>query len=239
MYNINILQPKEIKNMKKFYLFLYIALLIGLVGCSPSPDKNLDLTIIHTNDVHGRAVYDEENKVLGYSKINSYISKVKSENKNVMLVDAGDVLHGQPIVTMPQGESAVSLMNLMGYSYIVPGNHDFNYGFDRLAELSKSMSQKILAANLYNLDGSRPFIENDLITIDNVNIGIFGLLTPETAVKTNPKNVENLKFASPVDEAKEQVKKLKEKGADLIIAVSHLGIDDESTGTRDITYPFI
>ncbi len=203
-------------------------------GCSTfeTKHKDLDLMIVHTNDVHGRMVYDKENNVSGYSKMDTYISKLREKNKNLMLFDAGDVFHGQPIATVSKGETVVSLMNLIGYDYCVPGNHDFNYGYDRLKELSQTMSFKILAANLYLQNGEMPFVENDIKNIDNVKIGIFGLVTPETVFKTNPKNVENLKFEDPVETAKNQVSKLRSEGADIIIAVCHLGISDKSICNR-------
>ena len=201
-------------------------------GCSNANAKSLDLTIVHTNDIHGRVKYSTEDKAVGYGKMKTYIDNLKTKNKNVLLLDAGDNLHGQPIVTLDEGESAVSLMNLMRYNYFVPGNHDFNYGYEKLKELSSKMSFKTLAANICLKDGSKPFVENDIIEIDGVKVGIFGLATPETSVKTNPKNVEKLSFKDRIETAKEQVKSLKNKGANIIILLCHLGIDEESKGNR-------
>ena len=200
-------------------------------GCSNSA-KSLDLTIVHTNDIHGRVEYDKDNKVTGYAKMQTYIKDLKAKNKNVLLMDAGDALHGQPIVTLSQGEVEVSLLNLMGYNYFVPGNHDFNSGFSRLKKLSEGMKSKVLAANVCLKDGTRPFLANDLVEIDGVKIGIFGLATPETAQKTNPLNVKDLDFKDVVETSKDQVKDLKNKGAELIILIGHLGIDGESKGHR-------
>lgn len=222
----------KIKAWLLILCIMVMSLFTSGCGCSNTNAKSLDLNIVHTNDIHGRIKYVKDDKIVGYSKMKTYINNLKSKNKNVLLLDAGDALHGQPVVTLDKGESAVSLMNLMGYNYFVPGNHDFNYGYDRLKELSNKMSFKVLAANICLKDGSKPFVENDVIEIDGVKIGIFGLATPETLVKTNPKNVENLDFKDPVEVAKEQVKNLKNKGTNIIIAICHLGIDDESVGNR-------
>jgi len=194
--------------------------------------KNLDLTIVHTNDTHGRIVYNEGNKIIGFSKTSTYVNQLISQKKNVLFMDAGDTLHGQSIVNISEGKSAVQLMDIMGYNYFTPGNHDFNYGYKKLIDLEKEMNFTLLSANVLNTDGSSLFKNNDIIKIKNIKIGIFGLATPETAVKTNPKNVEGLTFKDPVECANEQVKELKKKGADLIIALVHLGIDDESAGHR-------
>lgn len=223
------------KNMKyKVLSFsLIFSLLVSLLSaCSISKAKDLELTIVHTNDIHGRIVENKDNKIIGYSKMSTYISDLKSQKKNVWLMDIGDVLHGQTIVTLPKGQTAVDLMNIMGYNYFVPGNHDFNYGYERLVELSKQMKFKTLAANILKKDGESLFTQNDIVETDGVKIGFFGLATPEVAIKTNPKNVEGLEIKDPVEVAKEQVKLLKKSGASLIIALSHLGIDEESKGHR-------
>ena len=219
----------KIKALLLILCVMVMSLFTSGCGCSNANAKSLDLTIVHTNDIHGRIKYSKDDKIVGYSKMKTYINNLKSK---ILLLDAGDVLHGQPVVTLDKGESAVSLMNLMGYNYFVPGNHDFNYGYDRLKELSSKMSFKILAANICLKDGSKPFVENDVIEIDGVKIGVFGLATPETLVKTNPENVKNLDFKDPVESAREQVKNLKGKGTNIIIAICHLGIDDESAGNR-------
>ena len=214
-----------------FLVLLFIIFALFSQGCSNS-SKSLNLTIVHTNDVHGRVEYDKDNKVTGYAKMQTYIKDLKAKNKNVLLMDAGDALHGQPIVTLSKGEVEVSLLNLMGYNYFVPGNHDFNYGYNRLKELSEKMNNKVLAANVCLKDGTRPFLSNDLVEIDGVKVGIFGLATPETAEKINPLNVKDLEFKDVIKTSKEQVEDLKNKGAELIILLCHLGIDEESKGHR-------
>lgn len=195
-------------------------------------NNNLDLTIVHTNDIHGRAVYSEESNVIGYSKMKTYISELKATNKNVLLIDAGDTLHGQALVTILKGQTAVDIMNLMEYDFFVPGNHDFNYGYETLIELSKTLKCKTLAANIKLENGSKLFDENSIVEFNGVKVGVFGLATPETSVKANPKNTKGLIFTDPIEVAKEQVKKLKDSGAQLIILISHLGIDPESSGCR-------
>ncbi|MDR1254106.1 MAG: bifunctional metallophosphatase/5'-nucleotidase [Oscillospiraceae bacterium] len=222
-----------LKKRGLYFLSLILSFGVILTGCTQKESKkpvNLKFTIAHTNDIHGRINYNEENKSIGFSKISAYLSKLRSEKSNVWLVDSGDMLHGQPVVTVSKGKTAVEAMNILGYNYFTPGNHDFNYGYQRLVELSKDMKCKVLAANITLPDGSLLFKANDMIEIDGAKIGIFGLATPETKVKTNPKNVEGLTFKDPVETAKEQVSLLKKNGADGVIAIAHLGTDDESKG---------
>jgi 2',3'-cyclic-nucleotide 2'-phosphodiesterase (5'-nucleotidase family) len=182
--------------------------------------------------VHGRLLYDEANKFIGASRLSGYVSKLRAENRNILLIDAGDILHGQTIVTLSKGKVAAEVMNLVGYNYFVPGNHDFNYGYQRLLELTKSMKFDVLSANIVFLNGKFPFKRNDIIKIDDKKIGIFGLTTPETSIKTNPQNTKEIIFIDPIKAANKEIIELRKKDVDLIIAITHLGVDNESFGHR-------
>ncbi|MGM9986933.1 MAG: bifunctional metallophosphatase/5'-nucleotidase, partial [Bacillaceae bacterium] len=184
------------------------------------------INIIHTNDTHGRI--KEDSKVIGIDTV----SQVKKSMKNAILVDAGDTLHGLPFVTMNKGADVVALMNLAGYDYLTVGNHDFNYGQDRLLELKGMANFPVFGANVKK-GNSTVLDSNDIKTIDGVKVGFFGLASPETAYKTNPNNVTGITFENPIDSAKEQVKALQQKGADVIIALAHIGLDGSTEITSD------
>ncbi|OEH92967.1 multifunctional 2',3'-cyclic-nucleotide 2'-phosphodiesterase/5'-nucleotidase/3'-nucleotidase [Bacillus solimangrovi] len=194
-------------------------------------DKDVKkLTILHTNDVHGRA---DEGKYdgMGFAKLSTLVEQERSENENVLLLDAGDTVHGTTFATLVKGESIVDVMNVVGYDAMTAGNHDFNYGYERLLELEKMMEFPLLSANVVKEDDSLlldPYIIED---VDGLKVGIFGLATPETSYKTHPKNVEGLTFTDPVEAAKDMVTELETQGADIIIALTHLGIDESSTET--------
>lgn len=180
-----------------------------------------ELVIVHTNDVHSRV----ENEAY----VAAYVNKLKGEKKDVLLFSAGDVLHGQPIATISGGKTIVDIMNAASYDAMVPGNHDFNYGFEHLLELEKSMKFDLVCANAVYKSNSKPVFKEYVIKdVAGAKVGIFGLSTPETATKTNPKNVEGLEFLPPVETAEKMVKKLKEEKADIIIALVHLGVDKET-----------
>lgn len=185
------------------------------------------LTIMHTNDIHARV---REGDGMGYAKIAAIIQEIKRSNPNTLVLDAGDTFHGQTIATLNQGESIVSLMNDLGYDAMTPGNHDFNYGYERLAQLNDLANFPILSANIIKEDGSSLFDPYVILEKAGLKIGIFGLSTPETTYKTNPKNVKGLNFTDPVEAAKATVGELKDK-TDLIIALSHLGMDAASVDT--------
>ena len=144
------------------------------------------------------------------------------------MIDAGDVLHGTTLASISRGESIVALMNAMGYKAMVPGNHDYNYGYDRLIELAGAAEFPVLAANVIRSTGQRDLKDQTMIEVDGVKIGMFGLSTEESKTKSNPANTEGILFLNPVEVAKAQVKSLKEKGADVIVADVHLGVDDST-----------
>ncbi|MCL2084753.1 MAG: 5'-nucleotidase C-terminal domain-containing protein, partial [Oscillospiraceae bacterium] len=149
---------------------------------------------------------------------------------NVLVLDAGDSLHGQTAANLSKGVTMVELMNAAGYSAMVPGNHDFNYGADRLLELSELMDFPLLAANVKKADGTNLFKPYEIFEIAGVKVGVFGLATPETVTKSDPRNVAGLTFADPVETAGLIIGELGD--CDVVIALAHLGIDDASAAAH-------
>lgn len=225
--------------MKRFK-FINLAVILTFIcfvppGCLQSVNaKDLELRIVFTNDIHGKIVGDENaetGKFIGYSKIGSYISQAKNSDKNTLVIDAGDAFHGDTVANLSQGGAVLSIMNEIGYNYFLPGNHDFNFGKERLLELTHDGSFKTICSNL--LDKGIPmFEENDILEISGIKIGIFALTSPELITKSNLKNIEGVEVIPPVGAAKKQVDILKGKGADFIILISHLGILSEEESWR-------
>ncbi|MNI15726.1 Trifunctional nucleotide phosphoesterase protein YfkN precursor [compost metagenome] len=167
---------------------------------------------------------------IGFAKVSSLIKSYKASNPNALVLDAGDTLHGQTIANLVRGESIVDVLNAVGYDAMAAGNHDFNYGYERLVELSKKAKFAVLSGNTKKADGSRLLQPYIIKEVDGIKLGIFGLTTPETAYKTHPNNVAGLTFTDPSVEAKAIVAELKGK-VDAIIALTHLGIDQSSIDT--------
>jgi 2',3'-cyclic-nucleotide 2'-phosphodiesterase (5'-nucleotidase family) len=211
-----------LKIIKKFHLLLLLIVL------SSNIYAKTEFVIFHLNDTHGRV--SENDKSIGFSKIATYINDARKKNKHVLFFDAGDTLHGTIIANLSKGSVVVDIYNAMKLDAMAAGNHDFNFGLNRLLELSKEAKFDILASNVvYIKDNSNALKQNKIIKINKeVTVGVFGLSTPETAYKTHPKNVEDIKFLDIATVAKQQVDMLKKQGANFIIAVGHLGIDDST-----------
>lgn len=212
-------------------LALSITMVLSLVLFNPISafaDDAKELVILHFNDTHARVKSVEKDGVVtgvGFDRIAQYKQDLLKENPNVLMLDAGDTLHGQPIATLSQGESIVKILNLMGIDAFTPGNHDFNYGFARLQELEKMMNFPIVSANVMDKSGKEVFKPYVIKEMDGFKVGIFGLSTPETSYKTNPKNVETIDFTDTIAAAKKAVEALEKENVDVIIALSHLGLD--------------
>lgn len=218
--------------MKKRYRVFLLSLLLVIILSVAVSARVVDITILHTNDTHSRL---EEGKYdgMGFAKIATLVADEQTKNQNLLLLDAGDTFHGLIISTLVEGESVIRLFNKLGYDAMVPGNHDFNYGQARLLELNQMTDFPIIAANIKK-EYDTPFLDAYIIKeIDGVKVAIFGLATPETTYKTHPKNVEGLVFENPVEAARIMVEELKGK-TDVIIALSHLGLDDSSEYTSEM-----
>jgi len=183
-----------------------------------------DLVIYHTNDVHGYVFEsrDGDGKLtnIGYSRLKAVVDADPSLRK--LLLDAGDVLHGQAFATSKRGELSAIVLNLMGYDALATGNHDFDYGQERLLELADKYRLNFLSANVMKSDGYvfSPYIVRSW---NDIKVGIFGLATPATGTSTDPRNLKGLEIKDPTETSRKMVRLLKEEGADLIIAVTHMG----------------
>jgi len=193
--------------------------------------KTKTITILHTNDSHAR-VFEGKYDGMGFAKLATLIDQLRLEKEHTLLLDAGDTFHGTTFATLEQGSSIVKIMNKIGYDAMAAGNHDFNYGYKRLLELSGMTNFPVISANvIYEDTGELVLPPYTIKTINGVKLGIFGLSTPETHFKTHPKNVEGLKFTDPVEAARKMVSELKAQNVDVIIALTHLGTDASSTET--------
>ncbi len=186
------------------------------------------ITLFHTNDTHSRV--DESKEGIGFAKMAALIKEYAKTNPNSLVLDAGDTFHGQTIANLVRGESIVNIMNAVGYNAMAAGNHDFNYGHERLKELADKAKFSVLSANTKKADGTRILKPYVIKEVDGIKLGIFGLTTPETAYKTHPNNVAGLTFTDPATEAKAIVGELKGQ-VDAIIALTHLGVDKSSIDT--------
>jgi 5'-nucleotidase len=189
-----------------------------------------ELIIGHINDSHS-AVRNTPDGSLGFPLIKGIVDDFR-KRKDFILLDAGDTFHGEAFASLSKGESIVKILNVMKFDAMAPGNHDFGYGVDRLMELKNKVNFPMIAANIVNEKGNRPFKSYTIIKKQGIKIGVFGLATPETATKERLSDVKGLEFLPPKDVAEDMVKTLKEKKVDIIIALAHLGLNGDYTSLK-------
>lgn len=200
--------------------------------------KNLSadgkISIYFTNDVH-----------CAYEKYDQVATAVKDKD---ILIDAGDNIQGDLIGTLSDGGYMVDILNYIGYDAAVPGNHEFDYGMDRFLEIAKGSEDKekladydYISCNLREIATNTPLLDSyKIYEAEGKKVAVVGITTPETLVKSNPSYFKNengdwiYDFANDLTgealytAVQNAVNAAKADGADYIIAVGHLGTDDES-----------
>lgn len=219
------------KHMKKLLSLLLVLCLVLSLSCTAfaaEAAKPLDgkTVILHSNDVHGAIDL--------YAAMAALKADYEAQGAEVILADAGDYSQGTVYVSVNKGADAVTMMNAAGYDVVTLGNHEFDYGYAQLVENMKAAKFQVLCADVLGADGKTIYDAHTIIEKGGVKIGFFGLETPEAQTKANPKLIQGLKFLAGADGkelydcAAAQVADLKAKGADLVVCLAHLGVDESS-----------
>ena len=129
----------------RVYLVLIsiLLLLIFPSGCTGKNAPTAEIVILHNNDTHGR-VMGNDRDIIGIDRI----AAIHKNIPNSLLVDAGDAFHGLPAATLGKGAEIAELITEAGYDAMVIGNHEFNYGWERLVELHELAGFPLLASNV-------------------------------------------------------------------------------------------
>ena len=211
---------------KVLALLLSVVMTLTLLVSSAWADepKPLDgkTVILHTNDVHG--------SIELYAKVAAMKDDYEARGAQVILADAGDYSQGTVYVSVNKGKDAVTMMNAAGYDVATIGNHEFDYGYAQLKSNLDSAAFKVVCANVLQ-DGSPVFDAYTMINKGGVQVAFVGLETPEAQTKANPALIQGLTFLAG-DEmyaaVQTQVDAAKTAGADIVIVLTHLGVDSSS-----------
>lgn len=213
------------------------------------PYAAADLTILYTNDTHARLDPFPENATEfaglgGIARRASLVRKIRSEEKNVLLLDAGDVFQGTPWFDVYGGRVDLELMTEMNYDAMAIGNHEFDRGLDGLAEAAQKAGFPMLAAN-YQVRNTpiNPYVDRYIIKeFEGFTVGIFGLGIDLEGVVKNPALYGDVRHGNPEIWAGSMVNMLRNtRNCDFIICLSHLGyrydgnpgrIDDVTLASR-------
>ena len=187
------------------------------------------ITILHTNDTHSQIdplpPNDKYAGKGGVARRATLVKRVRKENPNTLLIDAGDVLQGTPYFNFYKGEVEYKAMSAIGYDAGTLGNHEFDNGVEALAAALKFANFDIVSAN-YDVKGTalegrvKPYVVK---TVAGIRVGLFGLGISPAALIT-PANFKGITYIEPVIAAGDVVKKLRqEERCGLVVCMSHLG----------------
>jgi 5'-nucleotidase / UDP-sugar diphosphatase len=244
---------------KKFKSLLASSLAVGLISSQlampafaesndtskkPKQDPTFNLSLMHTNDTHAH--------LDNVAQRITAIKEVRAEKPSALLLDAGDVFSGTLYFNEFQGQADLDFMNLAGYDLMTFGNHEFDLGssaegHQALADFVKNADFPFVSTNV---DFSKETDMNSLFKnhvkykpknstiypavvkwVNKEKVGFIGLTTEETVDISSP---ESITFKNYINEASKAVKALERRGVNKIVAITHLGYDDNVAYDNDL-----
>lgn len=226
--------------MKKLLSIILATLMIMTTVSFALAAEEGNVVILYTNDVHCA--------IDSYPALAAYRAELISQGNTVITLDAGDAIQGEIIGTFTQGEAIVNIMNEVGYDYAVPGNHEYDYGMEAFLNLAKNKAEyNYVSSNFYKLSSVKPvfkpyYIEN---ISEDMQIAFVGISTPESVTKSSPDHFKdeygNFMYGFPTfdmqddilcETIQESVDNAIADGADIVVAVGHLGIEGITEGWK-------
>jgi len=191
-----------------------------------------ELTILHLNDVYE---ISPKNGKGGLAEVTALIKKERARARNTLLTFGGDLLSPSVMSGLTRGAQMINLFNTMGFDAAGLGNHEFDFGPDILRQRISDSKFPWVATNTLDLDG-KPFGGTRRLIMrkfDDLNVGIFALLTEETQYLANTKG--QVKLTDSIEAAKAAVRDLRKQGADIVIAITHLGFAEDRALARNVS----
>jgi len=211
------LNDTNIARITVFFLFLLLFLWVPYAQAEQTV-----IRILYLNDFHGFAEpykpFGSDENLGGIAYLSARLNSLRNE-RDSLLLSAGDMIQGNNWANLSQGESVIELMNAMKFDAMVLGNHEFDFGQDVLKKRISEANFPVLGANVKGFDLLKPYVIKE---VAGVKIGIIGVVTDDTPVTTHPRNVAGLAFISPEDSVKNYIKELKGR-TDIIVVLSHIG----------------
>ncbi len=202
-----------------------------------------DSYVLYTNDVHN--AYEKSGKCLGYASVAQYKKQLESLGYQVQLVDNGDAIQGGVIGTVSKGSYIKDIMKKTGYSVAIPGNHEFDFEMDTFLKLAKEAEKdsgySYISCNFIDKrTGETVFAPYKMVTCNEKKIAYVGVTTPESYTKSTPTYFQDAdgnyiygfcegnNGADLYKRVQDTIDEAKQKGADIVIVLSHLGTDNSS-----------
>ncbi|MCX6134472.1 MAG: bifunctional UDP-sugar hydrolase/5'-nucleotidase [Ignavibacteriales bacterium] len=221
-------------------LFTFILTTLILVSL-PVLTQPKQITILHTNDMHASFLPHEaywvrttpKPLVGGFNELAFTIDSVRKTKSATLLLDAGDLMTGNPITDRvykgAEGGALVEMLNLMGYEGWEPGNHDFDISYANFLQLASIAKFPVFTANLVDEKSGLPITRKEYVIVEKngLKIGVFGVMSQEYYSLVSVNSAKGVKLLPYLAEAKRMIDFLRPQ-TDLVIALTHTGVDDDS-----------
>jgi len=215
--------------------FVRAALIILLWQFSVSA-REVPVVILHTCDLHGNILptesYEGQTNLGGIARCATVIRQIRQHEKNVLLVDAGDTMQGTAVSFLTGGQVMVRCLNEMHYDSWTWGNHEFDWGLDKLAAAAEQAEMPIVVANVREAKGDANSVSRRIVSrlkpyivreTDGVRVGIIGLDTPGVPSWSRPRLIPGLEFLDSVDTLRRVIPEARAAGAQVLVLVCHQG----------------
>jgi 5'-nucleotidase len=214
---------------------LALALMLFVV-CSAAaqnqPERTVRVTLLQLNDVYQISAVDKGTRG-GLARVATLRKKVMEESPNTLFLLGGDTIAPSVASNIFKGQQMITVWNLIGLDFAVLGNHEFDFGPEVLRERIKESRFTWLATNVIDKKTGKPFADTPpyvIREIGGVKLGLFGLLTPETAQFSSVG--PDVTFLNPCETARKIVPEMKMKGAQVIIAMTHMAMREDKEVAR-------
>lgn len=211
--------------------------------------QGAEFVIFHTSDIHGSiaahkdALSKEENPPLigGFAALKSLMDTYRAnpayKDSRILYFDSGDAFQGTPVVDRTKGGVMIDMMNKVPLNATTLGNHEFDYTYEMLIEQMQCAQYPIVCCNVFDKETNKainltvPYV---VFAHQGKKLGLIGFCAPETASITFEKNVEKVYFDDPTEHVKPIISLLRRAGVDYIVALSHLGYENDLTLVRNV-----
>ena len=223
------------KRVLAFLLVLVMVMALGVTASAEGAERTGDVVILFTSDVHCGI-----DQGFGYAGLQAVREYLKAQGNDVLLVDDGDNIQGEPVGTMSRGDICIDLMNAMGYDVAIPGNHEFDYGMEQFLALAAKAKFPYISCN-FNKSGELVFEPYVIKEAGGAKIAFVGVTTPKTLTSSTPRYFqdENGEFVygfmqdddgqGVYDAVQKAVDDARAEGADFVVVMGHMGNEAECT----------
>ena len=222
---------------------LVAALLLASCG-APRPSGPIHLTILHTNDIHGKyrdtpATWKDGNPPIGgFANLSAYVERERAKGGRTLLLDGGDLMTGNPICDIEyngvQGGAMIEFMNRMRYDAMALGNHEFDSGLATLNGLLSLAKFPVLSANVDRPEGGLFTGKSHVVLdVDGLRVGVIGLTTEHLYSVASKSALAGTRVRPAAEAAGAIVAQIDAK-TDLIVLVTHIGVDGDKALAREV-----